>query len=139
MSTAVKLATSIIVTIVLVCVIEFVVVALMTDAGMLQIVRGMARHFFLNNSFDGFLALAFLCTFAVFVIFDSLSIICFRYGWHSVDRKIEIFEGTEGPSGPKISTRTKLAVMYPFAIVVLLLMVAAMAKRQAGVILKMGL
>ena len=139
MSTAAKLATSIIVTIVLACGVKFVVVALMTDAGVLQIVRGMARHFFLDNSFDGFLALAFLCSFAVFVIFDSISIICFRYGWDSVDREIEIFEGTEGPPGPKISTRTKLTVMYPFTIVVLLLMMAAMAKHQADAILKMGI
>ncbi len=139
MSTAAQLAVSIIATIVLVFGVEFVVVASMTDAGVLRIIRGMARHFFLNNSFNGFVGFFFLCSFVALPIFDYPSIICFRFGWDTVSREIEMYGGPEGTLGPKISTRTKVRGVYPFMIVLILLVIATMAGQQKDLILKMGL
>jgi hypothetical protein len=139
MSTAAKLTTSVITTIVLIFGVEFAVVASMSNAGFLQIIRAIARHFFLNNSFNGFLGFFFLFSFVAFPIFDCLSIICFRYGWDSVNREIDIYGGVEGSTGPKLSTRQKVTVIYPFFITLILLLVAVLAGRQKDLILEMGL
>ena len=137
MSTVAKLVISVVATIVLIFGVELVVVALMSGAGLLQLVKGIWLNFYLNNSFNGFVGFFFLSSFVVFPIFDCLSIICFRHGWDSVDREIDIYP--EHSTGPKISTLQKVAVIYPFFVISILLVIGVLAARQKDTILEMGL
>jgi hypothetical protein len=137
MSTAAKLAISVATILLLIFGVELAVVALMSGAGLLQVAKGIWLNFYLNNSFNGFLGFVFLSSFVVFPVFDCLSIMCFRYGWDNVDREMDI--SLEDSTGPKISTRQKVAVMYPFLVISILLVIGVLAARQKDTILELGL
>ena len=100
-----------------------------------DVVVNIFWYFAANISFGGLVGFAFLFSAIALAVFDLLSILLFYFRFDLVSREMDIYRGVEGSVGPKLSTRTKVLVLYPFAIFVCLLLAVAVTREQLASVL----
>jgi hypothetical protein len=137
MSLPIKLAVSVAIALMLTVAVSCAVLLASSDAGLLQILKQLVWHALSNDSFKVAAGAGVMFFILVLVIFDCLSIICFRFRWDSADYEMDVYGGPEGSSGPKLSTRYKATIFYPFLIAMFLFMVAVTIGYEKESILKL--
>jgi hypothetical protein len=138
MALATKLAVSVVVTLVLMIGALWIALIITTNAPTLRILLTIVFYLGSNATFDDRLTAAVLFFVIGFPIFDALAIACFHFGLDKVDREITIYGGVEGSIGPRISTRQKLMVVYPWFVIWGLVVTVAAIRAPIASILMAG-
>ena len=99
-----------------------------------QVITGASESpwsFLLNSSFNDLAGLAVLLSLTVILVYDTVSIFLFRFGFEQVNSEIEFYGGPEGVAGRKLSTREKLTILYPIFLLSIQFVVAMIYKHSA--------
>src|SRR5262245_32593194 len=130
MNLVTKLATCVIVTLLMMAGAVWGFHVLTSGLRAHDVVVNIFLYFAANISFGGLVGFAFLFSPIALAVFDLLSILLFYFRFDLVSRETDIYAGGDGWVGSKLSTRTKVLLVYPFAIFVCLSATVAVTREE---------